>query len=663
MKNDELFEALSYIDPKLIEEAKPQVMRRKSSRLLAPIAAVLVLAIVLGLFFGRWNPFKSELPAASETPNDASSQGSPASSEVSAPSASSEVSASSSQASEPPASSSEASASSLPSGRPVQTLAFTPYPAQSHGLGLADDSLDPFLKETIAQFLSGAGGENRVYSPMSLYFALAAAARCAEGETRQQILDLLGAASAEDLLSDAKDLWEKDYFIIDEPGNMRKTLFASSLWFSDDLNPDEALLAALSEDLYLSAYACEMGTQETSEAFRQWLSDNTGGALDEHFAGFEFTKDDRFAIAATVDFFAKWAISPNGFLTGKSLFHGAAGDVFCDYLHSVWSGSNTVFFWGEKFTALSMQLEANQGEMLLILPDKGYTTEDLLADDAALELILNGARASRGMNQIEGSGRGFSFTRAVSYLSIPKFDISSDLDLSSGLQALGVTDCFSESADFSPVMGDDFAAISKVDHAVRVAIDEEGVTAAAATVMVAAVGILQRPPETVYFNVDRPFLFVITGKSGLPLFVGEVNRLEGSADAQPENGASFCEKIGSIRIEEQDQPDYELTEEERETFLRFLKSLPLEDANGLAETNMRIDAQTVVLTETGGTVHELSFAFYYPDPENIREFVPVIRIDGSNYRGPEGRESAPIVLRNAMRNLLEKEGRVLPLYY
>ena len=60
-------------------------------------------------------------------------------------------------------------------------------------------------------------------------------------------------------------------------------------------------------------------------------------------------------------------------------------------------------------------------------------------------------------------------------------------------------------------------------NAARVAIDEEGVTAAAYTVMMMA-GAAAPPEEEMDFVLDRPFLFAITGADGLPLFVGVVNR-------------------------------------------------------------------------------------------------------------------------------------------
>ena len=65
-------------------------------------------------------------------------------------------------------------------------------------------------------------------------------------------------------------------------------------------------------------------------------------------------------------------------------------------------------------------------------------------------------------------------------------------------------------------------ALTQASHAVRVAIDEEGVTAAAYTVMMAA-GAAMPPEEEIDFRLDRPFLFVITSPDNLPMFVGVVN--------------------------------------------------------------------------------------------------------------------------------------------
>ena len=110
-------------------------------------------------------------------------------------------------------------------------------------------------------------------------------------------------------------------------------------------------------------------------------------------------------------------------------------------------------------------------------------------------------------------------------MSVPKFDVSSKLDLKELLSGLGVTDAFdAEKADFTALTEDvKDIFISKADHAARVTIDEEGVTGAAYVDMAyAGAGM---PEEEVDFVLDRPFLFFVTGSDGSVLFAGVVNNI------------------------------------------------------------------------------------------------------------------------------------------
>ena len=66
----------------------------------------------------------------------------------------------------------------------------------------------------------------------------------------------------------------------------------------------------------------------------------------------------------------------------------------------------------------------------------------------------------------------------------------------------------------------DGAALTKVQHAARLTMDEEGVTATAFTAMGYGAG---GPENQMDFTLDRPFLFVVKTESGLPLFAGIVN--------------------------------------------------------------------------------------------------------------------------------------------
>ena len=151
--------------------------------------------------------------------------------------------------------------------------------------------------------------------------------------------------------------------------------------------------------------------------------------------------------------------------------------------------------------------------MWFLLPDEGVSPEELLSDGEAMDFLFTA-------DKYEWENQKYLIVNK----SIPKFDVASQFDLIDGLKELGITDIFDPArSNFTPMTaGMDGIFLSKADHAARVVIDEEGCTAAAFTVMT-DVGFGGPPDDEVDFVLDRPFIFCITGDSGLPLFVGIVN--------------------------------------------------------------------------------------------------------------------------------------------
>lgn len=370
-----------------------------------------------------------------------------------------------------------------------------------------ETGLDSYFQSSIQQFLSDNGGENAAFSPLNVYMALAMLAETTGGQSRQQILDLLGAESIETLRKNAGDLWNDNYR---DDGIMQRVL-ASSLWLNEDVDFNKKTLNTLAEHYYASSYQGKMGSESLNQALRDWLNEQTGGLLKEQIDSLELDADTALALATTVYFKAKW--TSGGFAESKTdtgIFHGAQEAEECDMMHS---SSDMNYYWGDKFTAVASSFES--GEMRFILPDEGYTPEDLLNDPETMEFLS----LSR-TNQWENS-RYLKVHRTV-----PRFDIEDQTDLIDGLKALGVTDVFDYfAADFSPTTDKDLY-LSKVTHGVRVKIDERGCEAAAYTLMAATDTAAPLPPdlEEIEFTLDRPFLFVITGEKGLPLFVGIVNQ-------------------------------------------------------------------------------------------------------------------------------------------
>ena len=153
--------------------------------------------------------------------------------------------------------------------------------------------------------------------------------------------------------------------------------------------------------------------------------------------------------------------------------------------------------------------------MWLILPDEGYTPEEIAAEqDFADCVTLNSDENYMKFTMID--------------LSVPKFDASSDVDLCQALKDLGIRQAFDmEHADFSGLIAENREELpvylSKVQHAGRCMIDEEGCIATAFTLEMLCGAAM--PDGSVEFTLDRPFVFAITSYTGAVLFTGVVNQL------------------------------------------------------------------------------------------------------------------------------------------
>lgn len=369
--------------------------------------------------------------------------------------------------------------------------------------------LEGFFENSIRQFLGGAEGENRVYSPVNLLMALAMQAELTEGNSREQILDLLGQDSVEALRTQVGNIWKANYC----DDGATTSVLANSLWLNESVEFIPETMETLARDYYASSYRGEMGTEEFDQALRDWINQQTGGLLEEQAADLSLDPETVLALASTIYFRGKWSSEFSPSRTEPEIFHAPDGDVECDFMHQ--SGGTGTYYWGDRFSAAYKSLDNYAGSMYFLLPDEGVTAEELLEDPQVMEFLLMVDRWEGWENRKD----------LIVNLSLPKFDVSSDLDLIEGLQALGITDIFDPTvSDFTPMTRQvDGIYLSRAEHAARVAVDEEGVTAAAFTVMADA-GSGTPPEEEVDFVLDRPFLFAIIGVDGLPLFVGVVNQ-------------------------------------------------------------------------------------------------------------------------------------------
>lgn len=239
-----------------------------------------------------------------------------------------------------------------------------------------------------------------------------------------------------------------------------QTRLAAALFLQSGRTYKDGPMAPLAERYHASAYRVPMGTAEADKTIRTWLNDNTGGLLKDAVEGIETDPSTLLLLATTLYFKDAWSNDFSAGETAKDDFTLADGStVTADFMHKV------------------------QNQYVL-----------------------------------RGDGE-----EAEVHWSVPKLDVSADLCLNETLQALGLSDLFDpQTADFSPLT-DEAAYVGLVQHAARVTTDEEGCEAAAFTVIkTEAASDEPAPLPIVEMNLNRPFLFAITGVDGLPLFLGLV---------------------------------------------------------------------------------------------------------------------------------------------
>ena len=94
-------------------------------------------------------------------------------------------------------------------------------------------------------------------------------------------------------------------------------------------------------------------------------------------------------------------------------------------------------------------------------------------------------------------------------MSLPKFKVQYGTDLTSVLTKMGMGVAFGESADFTRINQTIPLAISGVLHKTYIDVSEKGTEAAAVTVIGIRATFAGPHTGPIYFDVNRPFIFVI----------------------------------------------------------------------------------------------------------------------------------------------------------
>jgi serpin B len=350
---------------------------------------------------------------------------------------------------------------------------------------------------------------NLFLSPYSIATALAMIREGAGGKTAAQMTSVLhlpegSAAAGHRALSLALKPRPRLERNKKEAHELR---IANAVWVQEGVEFEDAFASALEK-----GFGAPLETVDFTDPGRArrrinaWVDRETKGKIRDIVPPGKPPRDARIALANAIYFKAPWQESFDEANTKREAFTTTSGRM----VRPKMMRQTERFAYGETRDAQILRLSYKGGEteMIFLLPKekKGLPALEKTLTADSLESMLAGLQGRQVV------------------VTIPKFTITCDLDLTETLPAMGMRDAFDPTAaDFTGMNPEIPLLIGAVLHKAYVAVDEEGTEAAAASVVIGVIGGKFDPGKPVEFRADHPFLILIRhARTECVLFMGRV---------------------------------------------------------------------------------------------------------------------------------------------
>jgi serpin B len=240
-----------------------------------------------------------------------------------------------------------------------------------------------------------------------------------------------------------------------------------------------------------------------TKTINQWIASKTSGLIPSLVMPNDLSESTRLVLTNAVYFKGNWTLAFDPKATKPIPFYPTPETS---------SSAEMMHVTG------SLPYYENDLLQVLALPVKGGSIACLIALPKSTE---NLSRLERDFSlSIEEWLNNLNLTNIAA--AIPKFRTNNRYDLNESLQSLGMEKAFSGSANFAGIDGMRDLFLSKVIHQSYFLIDENGITAAAATGAAMNLTSTGSSTPSTPFVADHPFLFFLVDlKSHLLLFVGK----------------------------------------------------------------------------------------------------------------------------------------------
>jgi len=363
------------------------------------------------------------------------------------------------------------------------------YPLSEFGIDLMQQTLKTAKKD-----------ENILISPLSVLLALYMTANGAGGQTKEQMMQVLG----EDLNGYLKAYQEslprgKDY----------KLNIANGIWFKDEPSLKvQADFLQTNRDYFDAALYKAPFDEVTCREINNWVKENTDGMIDGILD--EIDPDAVLYLINALSFDAKWTepYKANKVREDRTFTKEDGTEQKTTLMYS----EEQVYLEDEKATGLMKYYKENKYAFVALLPKENVTVAEYMEWLTAenLQETLDNAK------------------RTTVYAAIPKFEVEYDILLNDVLVQMGMPDAFSASdADFSKmvVSAEGNIFINRVLHKTFISVDEQGTKAGAATAVEMTKESAAMEMYQVYLN--HPFVYLLIDcETNQPFFIGTLMDVE-----------------------------------------------------------------------------------------------------------------------------------------
>ena len=319
------------------------------------------------------------------------------------------------------------------------------------------------------------------WSPHSVASCLGLTAAAAAGTTRDELTGLLGA-EPDQLATFLAAAARLEPAAADRP----ELAVANALWAREDLPLHQEFLDQL--DRWPNSTVRHAPFRSEPERARQRINDDiretTRGLIPELLPGGSVDAETVAALVNALYLKVAWTEAFDAAATVDRTFHAPGG------AHEVPTMRAT----------RSMGYAARGGWQIVGLPAVGGVEAVVLLPDEPLD------RAEPRLDDLARLLPRLDQRRVA--LSLPRFEVTGQAELSAPLTALGAGTAFTPAADFSALTSGHLR-ISTIAHQSVLRVDESGLEGAAASASLVRLTAAVREPDPVRVDVDRPFLFVV----------------------------------------------------------------------------------------------------------------------------------------------------------